>query len=65
MSAFCVQSLDDSLRLFRSRCQLAKKYVGKVPFLPFESMIGRAVKMLREAVLIKAGFDFGEFEVGR
>ncbi|KAJ1496437.1 Alpha/Beta hydrolase protein, partial [Baffinella frigidus] len=43
--------------------ELAKKYVGKVPLVPFASMVNGAVDMLREAVITKACFDIDEVDV--
>ena len=43
--------------------ELADKYVGKVPIVPFTGMIEPAVDMLRSAVIQRAGFDFNEINV--
>ena len=43
--------------------ELAKKYVGKVPLVPFEAMIEPAVDMLRHAVISRAGFDIDKIDV--
>jgi pimeloyl-ACP methyl ester carboxylesterase len=43
--------------------ELAHKYVGKVPLVPFEAMIEPAVDLLRQAVLSRAGFDIDKIDV--
>ena len=44
-------------------CELAGKYVGKVPLVPVNSMIDPAVDMLRQAVKNRAGFDINKIDV--
>jgi pimeloyl-ACP methyl ester carboxylesterase len=43
--------------------ELANKYVGKVPLVPFSSMIEPAVDLLRQAVMQRAGFDIDKINV--
>jgi alpha-beta hydrolase superfamily lysophospholipase len=43
--------------------ELANKYVGKVPLVPFSSMIEPAVDLLRQAVKQRAGFDIDKVNV--
>eukprot|EP00286_Rhodomonas_abbreviata_P005458 CAMPEP_0181334178 /NCGR_PEP_ID=MMETSP1101-20121128/26103_1 /TAXON_ID=46948 /ORGANISM="Rhodomonas abbreviata, Strain Caron Lab Isolate" /LENGTH=322 /DNA_ID=CAMNT_0023444101 /DNA_START=232 /DNA_END=1196 /DNA_ORIENTATION=- len=43
--------------------ELAHKYVGKVPLVPFASMVEKAVDLLREAVLQRAGFDLDSVNI--
>lgn len=43
--------------------ELARKYVGKVPLVPWQGMVPQAVQLLRHAVLAKTGYDFEELEI--
>ena len=43
--------------------ELAKKYVGTVPLVPFSGMIEPAVEMLRQAVMQRAEFDIDKIDV--
>jgi len=61
ISCMVLDSVYSSIR--RVLHELAGKYVGKVPLIPWEGMIAPAVDLLRGVVRSKAGFDFDDLKL--